>query len=113
MEWIQATSRPCYHHRFPIRLVRRPSPSGAPTSLEQTSQPRTTLMNWRCLIQRLRKTDLRELRGTVNRFAPKPIDARHGRNHQDGALLLLKHDRNRVTGEQKRGAHVGVHHVVV
>src|ERR1700676_447794 len=48
MEWIQATSRPCYHHRFPIRLVRRPSPSGTPTSLEQTSQPRTTLMNWRC-----------------------------------------------------------------
>src|ERR1700730_6741504 len=47
MEWIQATSRPCYHHRFPIRLVRRPSPSGTPTSLEQTSQPRTTLMNWR------------------------------------------------------------------
>src|ERR1700686_3770626 len=54
MEWIQATSRPCYHHRFPIRLVRRPSPSGTPTSLEQTSQPRTTLMNWRCSTAELR-----------------------------------------------------------
>src|SRR5271157_4242899 len=43
-------------------------------------------------VKRLRKTDLRELRGTVNRFAPKPIDARHRRNHQDGALLLLKHE---------------------
>ena len=28
-------------------------------------------------------------------------------------MLLFKYDRNRVTGEQKRGAHVGVHHVVV
>ena len=64
-------------------------------------------------IKRLRKTDLRELRGTVNRFAPKTVDARHRRNHQNGALLLLKHDRNRVTGEQKRGAHVGVHEIVI
>src|SRR5271157_6078163 len=48
MEWIQATPRPCHHHRFPIRLVRRPPPSGTPPSLEQTSQPQTTLMNWRC-----------------------------------------------------------------
>src|SRR5271165_5722717 len=48
MEWIQAAPRPCHHHRFPIRLVRRPPPSGTPPSLEQTSQPRTTLMNWRC-----------------------------------------------------------------
>src|SRR5271169_6790095 len=47
MEWIQATPRPCHHHRFPIRLVRRPPPSGTPPSLEQTSQPQTTLMNWR------------------------------------------------------------------
>src|SRR5208337_2961414 len=47
MEWIQAAPRPCHHHRFPIRLVRRPPPSGTPPSLEQTSQPRTTLMNWR------------------------------------------------------------------
>src|SRR5271165_2035196 len=50
MEWIQATSRPCHHNRFPIRLVRRPLPSGTPPSLEQTSQPRTTLMNWRCAV---------------------------------------------------------------
>src|ERR1700732_4244251 len=47
MKWIQATPRPC-HHRFPIRLVRRPPPSGTPPSLEQISQPQTTLMNWRC-----------------------------------------------------------------
>src|SRR5271166_2047677 len=47
MEWIQAAPRPCHHHRFPIRLVRRPPPSGTPPSLEQTSQPQTTLMNWR------------------------------------------------------------------
>src|SRR5271167_3579630 len=49
MEWIQATSRPCHHHRFPIRIVRRPPPSGTPPSLEQTFQPQTTLMNWRCV----------------------------------------------------------------
>jgi hypothetical protein len=30
-----------------------------------------------------------------------------------GALLSFKHDGNGVPGEQKRGAHVGVHHVVV
>jgi hypothetical protein len=34
-EWIQATPRPCHHDRFPICLVRRPSPSGTPPSLEQ------------------------------------------------------------------------------
>jgi hypothetical protein len=49
------------------------------------------------LIQGLHKTDLRKLRGTIHRFAPKPIVARHRRNHQDGALLLFKHDRNRVS----------------
>src|SRR5271165_3725092 len=35
MEWIQAAPRPCHHHRFPIRIVRRPPPSGTPPSLEQ------------------------------------------------------------------------------
>jgi hypothetical protein len=40
-------ARPCHHHRFPIRLVRRPLPSGTPPSLEQISQPETTLTNWR------------------------------------------------------------------
>src|SRR6202047_1874984 len=92
----------------------RPRPS-AKFGLHASGTDNTNLdsMNSEFLIQRLRKTDLRELRGTVNRFAPKPIDARHRRNHQDGSVLLSKHDRNRVTGEQKRGAHVGVHHVVV
>src|SRR5271166_6161487 len=49
MERIQATPRPCHHHRFPISLVRRPPPPGTPPSLEQISQSQTTLMNWRCL----------------------------------------------------------------
>jgi hypothetical protein len=35
------------HNRFPIRFVRRPPPSLSPPSLEQISQPQTTLMNWR------------------------------------------------------------------
>src|SRR5258707_15729710 len=47
MEWLPAPPRPCHHHRFPIRLVRRPPPSGTPPSIEQISQPQTTLMNWR------------------------------------------------------------------
>src|SRR5271165_142744 len=47
MARIPATSRPCHHNRFPIRLVRRPSPSGTPSSRAQTSRPETALMNWR------------------------------------------------------------------
>src|SRR6202171_1234123 len=108
-------------HVFGLQHVRvadpflRPPPAKRKFGLHASGTDNTNLdsMNSEFLVQRLRKTDLRELRGTVNRFAPKPIDAPNGRNHQDGALLLLKHDRNRVTGEQKRGAHVGVHHVVV
>src|SRR6201984_3493053 len=48
MARIPATSRPCHDNRFPIRLVRRPSPSGTPSSRTQTSRPETALMNWRC-----------------------------------------------------------------
>src|ERR1700682_4787896 len=59
MEWIQAAPRPCHHHRFPIRFIRRPPPSSTPTSLEQISQPQTTLMNWRCNRQLTLATDLR------------------------------------------------------
>src|ERR1700740_1137196 len=47
MARIPATSRPCHHNRFPIRPVRRPSPSGTPSSRAQTSRPETSLMNWR------------------------------------------------------------------
>jgi len=36
MEWRAYKRRPdqCHHHRFPIRLVRRPTPIGTPLGLE-------------------------------------------------------------------------------
>src|SRR5271165_6727977 len=79
MEWIQATSRPCHHNRFPIRLVRRPLPSGTPPSLEQTSQPRTTLMNWRW-----RKVHRAPLRLTPWRWSRTAhfVDGFPGHDHQ-------------------------------
>jgi hypothetical protein len=64
-------------------------------------------------VKGLRETYLSKLGCTIHRFARKTVDARHRRDHQDGALLLPEHDRNRVPREQKRGAHICIHEVIV
>jgi hypothetical protein len=68
-------------HVFRLQHVRvadpflRPPPAKRKFGLHASGADNTNLdsMNSEFLIQRLRKTDLRELRGTVNRFAPKPM----------------------------------------
>jgi hypothetical protein len=69
-------------HVFGLQHIRvvdpflRPPPAKRKFGLHTSGTDNTNLdsVNSEFLIQRLRKTDLRELRGTVNRFAPKSIE---------------------------------------